>query len=80
MENKKNNNDTIFVELENGEKKEAKILFTFKENGDQFILYEIDDVAYGAKMNEDNSLSAIEEDEWDLVEKIFQEWVDENNN
>ena len=54
-------------------------LFTFEENGDQFILYEIDDVVYGAKLNEDDSLKPIEEDEWELVEKIFNEWNEENN-
>ncbi len=73
------NNDSsiIEIELENGNKVNADILFTFNENGDQFILYEINDIAYGAKINDDNSLKQLEEDEWELVEKIFNEWQEE---
>ena len=80
MNNKeKLNNNIIDVELNDGKKVNANIVFTFEENGDQFILYEIDDVVYGAKLNEDDSLKPIEEDEWELVEKIFNEWNEENN-
>ena len=80
MNNKeKLNNNIIEVELNDGKKVNANIVFTFVENGDQFILYEIDDVVYGAKLNEDDSLKPIEEDEWELVEKIFNEWNEENN-
>ena len=64
MNNKeKLNNNIIEVELNDGKKVNANIVFTFEENGDQFILYEIDDVVYGAKLNEDDSLKPIEEDE-----------------
>ena len=80
MNNKeKLNNNIIEVELNDGKKVNANIVFTFEENGDQFILYEIDDVVYGAKLNEDDSLKPIEEDEWELVEKIFNEWNEGNN-
>ena len=80
MNNKeKLNNNITEVELNDGKKVNANIVFTFEENGDQFILYEIDDVVYGAKLNEDDSLKPIEEDEWELVEKIFNEWNEENN-
>ena len=80
MNNKeKLNNNIIEVELNDGKKVNANIVFTFEENGDQFILYEIDDVVYGAKLNEDDSLKPIEEDEWELVEKIFNEWNEENS-
>lgn len=75
---KLSNDNIIDIELENGKKINANILFTFEENGDQFIMYEIDEIAYGAKIKEDNSLVAIEEDEWNLVEKIFNEWMKEN--
>lgn len=75
---KLSNDNIIDIELENGKKINANILFTFEENGDQFIMYEIDEIAYGAKIKEDNSLVAIEEDEWNLVEKIFNEWMEEN--
>ena len=64
MNNKeKLKNNIIEVELNDGKKVNANIVFTFEENGDQFILYEIDDVVYGAKLNEDDSLKPIEEDE-----------------
>ena len=80
MNNKENlKNNIIEVELNDGRKVNANIVFTFEENGDQFILYEIDDIVYGAKLNEDDSLKPIEEDEWELVEKIFHEWNEENN-
>ena len=80
MNNKeKLNNNIIEVELNDGKKVNANIVFTFEENGDQFILYEIDDVVYGAKLNEDDSLKPIQEDECELVEKIFNEWNEENN-
>ena len=80
MNNKeKLNNNIIEVELNDGKKVNANIVFTFEENGDQFILYEIDDVVYGAKLNEDDSLKPIEDDDWELVEKIFNEWNEENN-
>lgn len=68
----------IKIELEDGKKVEGEILFTFNENGDQFILYEIEEVAYGAKLKDDNSLAPINDDEWNLVEKIFNEWQEEN--
>ena len=80
MNNKeKLNNNIIEVELNDGKKVNANIVFTFEENGDQFILYEIDDVVYGAKLNEDDFLKSIEEEEWELVEKIFNEWNEGNN-
>ena len=34
---------------------------------------------YGAKLNEEDFLKSIEEEEWELVEKIFNEWNEENN-
>lgn len=76
---KLSNNKILQIELENGKWIDADILFTFEENGDQFIMYEIDGVAYGAKIKEDNSLIKIEEDEWNLVEKIFNEWLEEED-
>lgn len=76
---KLSNNKILQIELENGKWIDADILFTFEENGDHFIMYEIDGVAYGAKIKEDNSLIKIEEDEWNLVEKIFNEWLEEED-
>lgn len=82
---KKNNkassidNNVLVVELEDGKKINANILFTFNENGDQFILYEFDNTAYAAKIKDDNTLEPINDDEWNLVEKIFNEWNEEQN-
>ncbi len=67
----------IIVEDADGKKIEAEILFTFNENDEQFIMYEIDGVAYGAKLNEDDTLKPIEEDEWKLVERIYNEWLED---
>ena len=80
MNNKKvvKNDDLIDIELENNKKVQGKILFTFNENGDQFILYEIDGTAYGGKLKDDNSIMPISDDEWGLVEQIFNQWMEEN--
>ncbi|MBR3347951.1 MAG: hypothetical protein IKG36_00855 [Mycoplasmataceae bacterium] len=80
MNNKKvvKNDDVIDIELENNKKVQGKILFTFNENGDQFILYEIDGTAYGGKLKYDNSIMPISDDEWGLVEQIFNQWMEEN--
>ncbi len=77
FKNAKLNDNVLNIELEDGKWVDASVLFTFEENGDQFIMYEIEEMAYGAKVKEDNTLIPIEDDEWDLVEKIFNEWLDE---
>ena len=77
FKNAKLNDNVLNIELEDGKWVDASVLFTFEENGDQFIMYEIEEMAYGAKVKEDNTLISIEDDEWDLVEKIFNEWLDE---
>lgn len=79
-------NNVLTITLEDNTKIDANILFTFEENGDQFIVYEIEDeingeiqsIAYAAKINDDNSIIPIEEDEWPIVEKIFNEWQEDN--
>ncbi len=73
------NDDVINIELSNGKKIDANILFTFNEDGDQYIMYEIDNVAYGAKVKPDNSLAPINDDEWELVERIFNEWCEDED-
>lgn len=77
--------NVLSITLEDGTQIDANILFTFNENGEQFIVYEIEhenngdvqSTAYAAKVNEDNSIKPIEEDEWEIVEKIFNEWLEE---
>lgn len=82
-----NNNNVLTITLEDGQVIDANVLFTFEENGDQYIIYEIEHevdgeieyVAYAAKINDDNSITQISEDEWPIIEKIFNEWMEENN-
>ncbi|CAM9093802.1 DUF1292 domain-containing protein [Mycoplasma marinum] len=78
MENNKNTNldeDRIIeVVLENGEKAEGIILFTFEANGDNFVLYEIQEQLFAAKVDEQGGLKSVEEDEWSLIEKVYEEY------
>lgn len=81
------NNNVLTITMEDGKVIDANILFTFNENGDQYIVYEIEHetdneieyVAYAAKLNDDNSIEQVNEDEWPIIEKIFNEWMEENN-
>lgn len=68
---------SIFVTTEDGKKLEGEIVFTFEANGDDFVLYEINDEIHAAKVDEENNLTQLEEDEWKLVEKIYTEWLEE---
>lgn len=71
-------NNLLTITLEDGTDVDGNILFMFEENGDQFIFYEIDQTAFAAKLNPDNTLKEIADDEWSLVEKIFNDWMEEN--
>lgn len=79
-------NNVLTITLEDNSQIDANILFTFNENGDQFIVYEIEElvnnelqgIAYAAKLREDNSIIPIENDEWEIVEKIFNDWLEDN--
>ncbi len=74
--NKENINEDKIIEvvLENGNKVEGEILFTFEANGDDFILYELDKKLFAAKVNEQGELKPVEKDEWDLVEKVYLDY------
>ena len=78
MENNTNTNieeDRIIeITLEDGTKAEGEILFTFEANGDDFILYELNEELFAAKIDEQGNLKPIEEDEWSLVEKVYEEY------
>lgn len=67
----------INVTLENGKTVEGEILFTFEANGDDFVLYEINSEVFAAKVDENNNLSPVEEDEWPHVEKIFNQYMED---
>ncbi len=78
MENNTNTNideDRIIeITLEDGKKVEGEILFTFEANGDDFVLYEVQEELFAAKVDEQGQLKPIEEDEWALVEKVYEEY------
>jgi len=71
------NERTITITLENGKTLDGEVLFTFELNGDNFILYELDDKVHAARIDEEDNLSPINEDEWPMIEKIYNEYIEE---
>ena len=67
----------IWIKTEDGKKLEGEILFHFEANGDDFVLYTIGDDVFPYKIDENKNLSEINEDEWPLVEKIFKQFIEE---
>ncbi|WKX02313.1 DUF1292 domain-containing protein [Candidatus Mycoplasma mahonii] len=67
----------INIETKDGKTLQGEILFTFEANGDNFILYSVKDKVFSAKIDDNKKLSLIEEDEWPLVEKIFNEYMED---
>lgn len=72
-----NLDNRISIELENGKTVEGEILFEFEENGDDFVAYVIEETIYVAKYDEDGKLFPIAEDEWPLVEKIVNSFLED---
>lgn len=70
---------TILVTDENGKDIEGTIIFTFEANGEDFVLYEIGEEAFAAKVSEEGNLSPVLEDEWKLVEKIYNEFLEDQD-
>lgn len=70
---------TIEIILKDGSKVEGLLEMTFEANGDEYVIYSIDNTAYGARIREDDTLVAIEEDEWPLIEKLFNEYMEKKN-
>ena len=68
---------TIIITGDDGIEREGFILFSFEANGDEFVLYELEDNAYAAKVDDNGDLAPIEEDEWKLVEKIYNEYMED---
>ena len=68
---------TIIVTDENNVEHEGKIIFTFEANGDNFVLYELNEQAFACKVDEEGNLTPVEEDEWKLVEKIYNEYLED---
>jgi len=71
------NERTITVTLDNGSTIDGEVLFTFELNGDNFILYEIDEKLYAARIDEEDNLSPINNDEWPMIEKIYNDFIEE---
>ena len=69
---------TILIKTENGKTLEGLILFTFEANGDNFVLYQIEDKVHSAKVDQEGNLSPVLEDEWKLVEKVYNQYLEEN--
>ncbi len=68
---------TIIVTDENGKEVEGEIIFTFEANGENFVLYELNDEAFASKISEEGDLTPVLEDEWKLVEKIYNEFIED---
>lgn len=73
----KNEDAIIKIQTEDGKTLEGEILFHFEANGDNFILYVIDDEVFSAKIDEQKNLTPVNEDEWPLVEKIFNQYMED---
>lgn len=74
-----NTDRKIIVKDEKGKEHEGEIIFTFEANGDNFVLYELEDDAFAMKVKEDGSMIPVEDDEWKLIEKIYSEYIEEMN-
>ncbi|MGL6125276.1 MAG: DUF1292 domain-containing protein [Metamycoplasmataceae bacterium] len=70
----------VTITLEDESTIEAEVVFTFEENGDTYILYAIGDTVHPAKIADDDSLIMLENDEWEIVEKIFNEFMEDEDN
>ena len=71
---------TITITNADGKEIEGEVLFTFEANGDDFILYGIEEEVFAAKIDDSGNLSKVEEDEWKLVEKIYNEFMEDMEN
>ena len=74
-----NEDKIIIIKDEKGNDIEGAIIFTFEANGDDFILYEVNDEAFAARIDEEGNLSPVNEDEWTLVERIYNEYMEEED-
>lgn len=73
------NSNVLTITMEDGSKRDANILFAFEEVGDTYIFYELDNIAYAGKLGNNDELLKIEEDEMKLIENIYEEWVNQQD-
>ena len=75
----------FYVIDDEGKELEMQILFTFENEGSNYVLYfdpktDSGDV-FASKFDEENRLIPIEEDsEWDMVEEVLGAFEDEEEN
>ena len=67
----------IEIKTEDGKTLQGEILFHFEANGDNFVLYEVGEELFAAKIDENNQLQPVEEDEWPMVEKIYNQFIED---
>lgn len=72
-------NQKIYITNEEGKELEGEILFTFEANGDDFVFYLLEgtEEVNVSKMDEEGNLKPVEEDEWKLLEKVFEEYQED---
>ena len=72
--------NTVEITKKDGTVVTGNVLYAFEANGDNFVLYSIQDEFFGAKIMDDGSLKTVENDEWKLLEKIFKKYFEEGAN
>ncbi|MBU4690772.1 DUF1292 domain-containing protein [Mycoplasma zalophi] len=69
----------ITIEDDNGQETEITILFDFEENGDTYLLGVLNDQETVVGLKKQNDIYVeIPEDEWDIVEEIFDDFLENN--
>ena len=68
--------NSIIITLENGSQAEGVILFTCEANHEEYVFYEFEGKVLAAKYDENNNLKEINHDEWSIVEKIYNDYVE----
>ena len=76
--NKLVNSEEIIITNKNNEKEKAKILFITKQNDNEYIFYELKNKLFVSKLLKDNQLEDVSEEEWQILEQIYQEYIQEN--
>ena len=76
--NKLVNSEEIIITNKNNKKEKGKILFITKQNDNEYIFYELKNKLFVSKLLKDNKLEDVSEEEWPILEEIYQEYIQEN--
>ncbi|MCK5946053.1 MAG: DUF1292 domain-containing protein [Mycoplasmataceae bacterium] len=76
----KKDESLIEIKTQDGKTIQGEILFHFEANGDNFVLYEAEEQLFAAKIDENKNLTPVEEDEWPMVEKIYNQFMEDYEN